>query len=82
MGVYIGAEDFSHHLKGEATRLAMPKRHAQELPHPHLLTQIDRHFVGEEPVERKVYGDLYKHTLSQRRGTAEDSRRQWCTAAC
>ena len=38
----------------------MPERDAQKLPDLYTTTQFDRHFVGEEPVESKVYGDLYE----------------------
>ena len=68
--------------KGEAPRLAMPERHAQHLPHPDPTRQFDRHFIGEEPVEGKVYGDLYVHTIIRRRGTAGQGRHRSCTAAC
>ena len=44
----------------------MAERNTQELPDLDVLTQFDRHFIGEEPVERKVYGDLYVQDLLAR----------------
>ena len=49
-------------FKGEAAGLTASERNAQKLPDLNLIRQFDRHFIREEPVERKVYGNLYEHT--------------------
>ena len=54
-GLRVAGCDF----KGKSTRLTISERNAQELPDLYLPRQFDRHFVGEEPVECEVYGDLY-----------------------